>query len=123
MTRVSATEDGCATDQMAQYYGRFAAGGFALVITEATYVDKHYAQGYHFQPGIATAAQRDAWKVVVDAVHAAGAWVHVDGAMGLWANATPTPHSSRYSKINFVEHYSLDVKSRPKFRKFMDHIL
>ena len=73
MTRVSATEDGLATQQMADYYKRFAAGGFGLIIVEASYVDEKFSQGYHFQPGIATAAQRDAWKLVVDTVHAAGA--------------------------------------------------
>ena len=73
MTRVSATEDGCATQQMAEYYGRFAAGGFAMVIVEATYVDEQYSQGYHFQPGLANDRQRDAWKQVVDAIHAGGA--------------------------------------------------
>ncbi|MEC4723889.1 hypothetical protein RY831_32830 [Noviherbaspirillum sp. CPCC 100848] len=39
MTRVSATEDGHATDDMVRYYQRFAAGGFGLVITEGTYPD------------------------------------------------------------------------------------
>ncbi len=72
MTRVSATEDGCATQQMAEYYGRFAAGGFSFVIVEACYVDDQHSQGYHFQPGIINAAQEAAWKTVVDAVHAEG---------------------------------------------------
>ncbi|MSO47112.1 MAG: NADH:flavin oxidoreductase [Thermoleophilia bacterium] len=73
MTRVSATEDGCATQQMAEYYRRYAAGGFAFVIVEACYIDDQHAQGYHFQPGIINAAQAGAWKTVVDAVHAEGA--------------------------------------------------
>lgn len=73
MTRVSATEDGCATQQMAEYYGRYAAGGFGFVIVEACYMDDQYSQGYHYQPGIINAAQEAAWKTVVDTVHAAGA--------------------------------------------------
>ena len=73
MTRVSASEDGRATPEMAAYYERFAAGGFAVIITEATYVDQQYSQGYHYQPGLATDAQRDAWKAVVDRIHAHGA--------------------------------------------------
>ena len=73
MTRVSATEDGCATPEMAAYYGKFARGGFAAIITEATYVDQQYSQGYHYQPGLANDAQRDAWKAVVDEIHAGGA--------------------------------------------------
>ena len=31
----------------------------------------------------------DPFTEIVDAAHAAGAWVHVDGAFGLWAGATP----------------------------------
>ncbi|WP_313624027.1 NADH:flavin oxidoreductase [Achromobacter sp.] len=72
MTRVSATADGHATEQMADYYEAFAAGGFGLVITEGIYTDKAHAQGYLFQPGIADDAQRDAWRTVVDRVHAKG---------------------------------------------------
>ncbi|QVQ28507.1 NADH:flavin oxidoreductase [Achromobacter deleyi] len=72
MTRVSATADGHATKQMADYYGAFAAGGFGLVITEGIYTDKAHSQGYLFQPGLADDAQRDAWRTVVDRVHAQG---------------------------------------------------
>nr|AFK73190.1 old yellow enzyme OYE6 [Achromobacter sp. JA81] len=72
MTRVSATADGRATGQMADYYEAFAAGGFGLVITEGLYTDKAHAQGYLFQPGLADDAQRDAWRPVVERVHAQG---------------------------------------------------
>ncbi|CAB3912950.1 NADH oxidase [Achromobacter aegrifaciens] len=72
MTRVSATEDGRATPQMADYYAAFAAGGFGLVITEGIYTDRAHAQGYLFQPGLTDDAQRDAWRAVVDRVHAHG---------------------------------------------------
>jgi 2,4-dienoyl-CoA reductase-like NADH-dependent reductase (Old Yellow Enzyme family) len=73
MTRISATEDGLATEQMARYYARFARGGYSLVITEGTYPDLRYSQGYLYQPGIATDAQAEAWRPVVEAVHAEGA--------------------------------------------------
>ncbi len=72
MTRVSATADGRATALMADYYAAYAAGGFGLVITEGIYTDKAHAQGYLFQPGLADDAQRDAWRTVVDRVHAHG---------------------------------------------------
>ncbi len=72
MTRVSATEDGCATAQMAEYYGRYAAGGFGLTIIEAIYIDEEYSQGYVFQPGLANDAQQASWKAVVDAIHGNG---------------------------------------------------
>lgn len=72
MTRVSASADGLATARMAKYYAEFAAGGFGLVITEGIYTDDAHAQGYLFQPGLANDAQRDAWRHVVENVHAAG---------------------------------------------------
>ncbi|MGW5973468.1 oxidoreductase [Streptomyces sp. NPDC055186] len=72
MTRISATEDGMVTDRNARYYAGFARGGFALVITEGVYPDTEHSQGYLYQPGLATAAQGEAWRPVVEAVHAAG---------------------------------------------------
>lgn len=69
MTRTSATEDGLATEEMGRYYARFARGCYSLVITEGTYTDEAYSQGYYNQPGIANQAQTDAWRSVVDAVH------------------------------------------------------
>jgi 2,4-dienoyl-CoA reductase-like NADH-dependent reductase (Old Yellow Enzyme family) len=73
MTRVSATRQGHATEQMAEYYARFARGGYGLVMTEGTYTDEAYSQGYFQQPGIANHAQAEAWARVVERVHAAGA--------------------------------------------------
>lgn len=72
MTRVSAEKNGNANDRMARYYQSFAAGGFGLVITEGTYPDEEYSQGYSFQPGIANDAHVAAWKKVTEAVHAEG---------------------------------------------------
>lgn len=73
MTRISATEDGRATPEMAEYYEAFAEGGFGLLITEGTYTDTAFSQGYLHQPGITDEAQAAAWRTVVDRVHAAGA--------------------------------------------------
>jgi len=73
MTRVSATADGIPTARMGSYYRIFAEGGFALLITEGTYVDDAASQGYLFQPGLANAAQSAAWREVVDGVHSTGA--------------------------------------------------
>lgn len=73
MTRISATEDGSATEDMQRYYARFAQGGFGLIITEGTYPDLSYSQGYLYQPGIANEEQAESWRPVVDAVHEAGA--------------------------------------------------
>ncbi|WP_459549275.1 oxidoreductase [Nocardia sp. X0981] len=72
MSRVSTAGDGVPTAAMAEYYARFAAGGFGLIITEGTYTDEEFSQAYPDQPGIVTADQLGAWRVVTDAVHAAG---------------------------------------------------
>ena len=72
MTRVSATAEGLPTDRMGRYYRVFAEGGFSLLITEGLYIDDQASQGYRFQPGIANQAQVEAWKGVVDGVHASG---------------------------------------------------
>ena len=72
MTRVSATAEGLPTDRMGAYYRAFAEGGFSLLITEGLYIDDQASQGYLFQPGIANPAQVEAWRSVVDGVHASG---------------------------------------------------
>lgn len=73
MTRVSATREGLATDDMRAYYESFARGGFGLVITEGTYPDEAHSQGYWNQPGLANDEQAESWKKVTEAVHAQGA--------------------------------------------------
>lgn len=72
MTRISADADGVPTAQMAEHYSAFAHGGFGLIITEGTHPDLAQSQGYRDQPGIATPAQIEGWRQVVDAVHGAG---------------------------------------------------
>lgn len=73
MTRVSAHEEGTATERMARYYERFARGGFGLLITEGIYTDQAFAQGYRHQPGITDEAQARAWRPIVEAAHRHGA--------------------------------------------------
>lgn len=70
MTRVSATETGHVTQEMARYYERFAQGGFGLVTTEGIYTDQKHSQGYPFQPGITDDQQAQAWRAVTDSIHA-----------------------------------------------------
>lgn len=72
MTRTSATETGLPTEKMAKYYANFAKGGFRFILTEGTYTDESYSQGYFKQPGIATKEQLEAWKPVVQAVQEHG---------------------------------------------------
>lgn len=72
MTRVSATDDGRATESMARYYRQFAEGGFSFLITEGAYPDESYSQGYLNQPGIATDEHVESWQQVTEAVHDVG---------------------------------------------------
>lgn len=73
MTRISATQDGRATETMTRYYERFARGGFGTVITEGIYTDQAFSQGYVNQPGMTDEAQANAWKPVVKGIKAHGA--------------------------------------------------
>lgn len=75
MTRVSAEADGTPTTDMADYYAEFARGGFGLVITEGTYTDTAYSQGYLNQPGLVSERNVAAWQKVTAGVHEAGALI------------------------------------------------
>ncbi|MBE3014151.1 NADH:flavin oxidoreductase [Microbispora sp. NEAU-D428] len=93
MTRVSAEPDGTPTAEMADYYAEFAEGGFGLVLTEGTYTDAAYAQGYHNQPGIVTRRHVEAWREITGRVHAAGS-VAVLQLMHAGALSQGNPHRS-----------------------------
>src|SRR5437764_2388850 len=56
-------------DRMAKYYAQRASAG--LIVSEGTQIAR-VAQGYQDTPGIYTTEQRDGWRRVTDAVHAAG---------------------------------------------------
>ncbi|MBO4123352.1 NADH:flavin oxidoreductase [Cupriavidus gilardii] len=77
MTRISATPEGVPTPTMVDYYAGFARGGFGLVITEGTYTDRAFSQGYAGQPGLTDSEQARAWRAVTDAVHDAGGRIFV----------------------------------------------
>lgn len=69
MTRISATDEGIPTEEMASYYTTFAKGGFGLIITEGTYIDLESSQAYENQPGMATDEQAKGWEKTVQSVH------------------------------------------------------
>jgi N-ethylmaleimide reductase len=66
LTRMRAGAGGVATSLMAEYYGQHASAG--LTITEGTAVSP-LAHGYPSSPGIYTADQIAAWRLVTDHVH------------------------------------------------------
>lgn len=92
MTRTSATADGVPTEEMADYYAEFAAGGFGLVVSEGTYTDASFSQGYFHQPGLTNAAQIAGWHEVTARVHAAGGRV-VAQLMHAGALSQGNPHA------------------------------
>jgi 2,4-dienoyl-CoA reductase-like NADH-dependent reductase (Old Yellow Enzyme family) len=77
LTRARATEDRVPTDIMRDYYVQRASSG--LILTEATCITPD-SVGYHRTPGIWSAAQIAAWKMITDAVHQAGGRIF----MQLW---------------------------------------
>ncbi|WP_036508884.1 alkene reductase [Nocardia aobensis] len=69
MTRNRADLAGVPTELMATYYSQRASAG--LIVTEGTYPCPE-GQGYPCTPGLHTADQTAAWRVVTHAVHANG---------------------------------------------------
>jgi N-ethylmaleimide reductase len=69
LTRGRATREHVPTELMIEYYRQRSSAG--LIITEATGMSRQ-GLGWPYAPGIWTEEQREAWKPVVEAVHAAG---------------------------------------------------
>ena len=90
MSRSFASEDRFATADMAEYYRKRAAGGAGLILTEGTIIDKS-GDGWVRAPYISSDAHAEAWRPVVDAVHAEGGAI----ACQLW-------HMGRISHADFT---------------------
>ncbi|WP_042161522.1 tRNA-dihydrouridine synthase [Paenibacillus gorillae] len=88
MTRASADSDGRPTERMARYYASFAAGDFAMLITESVYMDDKLSKGSINMPGMTNESHIQGWKRLIDAVHAKGAHIIVQlahaGALSQW---------------------------------------
>lgn len=87
MTRSRAGRERIPNALMAEYYAQRAAAG--LIITEATTISEQ-ANGWNESPGIYTDAMADAWRQIVDAVHAKGGTIFLQ----LW-------HCGRASHSSF----------------------
>ena len=80
LTRYRATDGHVPKDFMVDYYAQRSSVPGTLLITEATFVAAQ-AGGLDNVPGIWSQEQIQAWKKVVDAVHARGSYIF----MQLWA--------------------------------------
>jgi NADH:flavin oxidoreductases, Old Yellow Enzyme family len=87
MTRSRAAKGNVATPLMAQYYAQRACAG--LIVTEGTQISQQ-GQGYAWTPGIHSEEQVAGWRLVTDAVHAAGGRIFAQ----LW-------HVGRLSHVSF----------------------
>ena len=86
LTRSRMGPDGIPNEMHAQYYAQRASAG--LIISEATNISAQ-ARGYALTPGIWTEEQVAGWKLVTDAVHAAGGLI----VCQLW-------HVGRFSHVD-----------------------
>jgi len=95
MTRSRAGKERLPNSLMAEYYTQRASAG--LIITEATVISPQ-GIGWLNSPGIYSNEQAEAWRLVVDAVHAKGAPIFLQ----LW-------HCGRASHSSFHEREGLPV--------------
>ncbi|KAM0262783.1 hypothetical protein ACHAQJ_001577 [Trichoderma viride] len=87
MTRFRADDNHVPLPTVKEYYAQRGAVSGSLAITEATFISQQ-AGGYANVPGIYTQEQIDAWKEIVDAVHAQGSYIYLQlWALGRSANA------------------------------------
>ena len=95
LTRGRAGKERTANALMAEYYSQRAGAG--LIISEGTAISKH-GYGWTHSPGIYTPEQAEAWKQVVDAVHAKGSKIFLQ----LW-------HTGRASHSSFQPNNKLPI--------------
>ncbi len=80
LTRFRSTMEHIPGKYMKEYYEQRASVPGTLLITEATFIAPQ-AGGYNNVPGIWSDEQVEAWKPIVDAVHAKGSFIYLQ----LWA--------------------------------------
>ena len=80
LTRYRADDSGVPLPIVKEYYTQRASAPGTLIITEATYITKQDG-GYRNAPGIYSQPQIDAWREIVNAVHAKGSYIFLQ----LWA--------------------------------------
>ncbi|PHM45378.1 alkene reductase [Xenorhabdus mauleonii] len=95
LTRSRSNKEGIPTELNATYYAQRASAG--LIISEATNISAQ-GLGYTMTPGIWTEEQVAGWKIVTDAIHAAGGKI----VMQLW-------HVGRCSHVDLQPNHEAPV--------------
>lgn len=133
LTRGRATKAAVPTELMIEYYTQRASAG--LILTEATGISRE-GLGWPFAPGIWSDEQVEAWKPVIESVHAAGGhivlqmWhmgrqVHssVTGAQPVSSSATVTagPVHTYEGKQDHETARPLDIDEIPRLLADYEH--
>lgn len=109
-TRMRATSEHVPTDLQLKYYEDRASVPGTLLVTEATFISEE-AGLYAKVPGIWSEAQTQAWKKIVDAVHAKGSYI----SLQLWAlGRTANPALLKERGHRFVGPSALYVDEKSK---------
>ncbi|WP_342050324.1 MULTISPECIES: alkene reductase [unclassified Cupriavidus] len=118
MTRSRASQPGDVPNAlMAEYYAQRAQAG--LIVSEGTWISP-LGKGYAWTPGIQTPAQIEGWRLVTDAVHAAGGRIfaqlwHVGRLSHESLLGGESPVSSSAIQAEGVKVYVAEADGRPGF--------
>ncbi|BDR08930.1 alkene reductase [Comamonas thiooxydans] len=118
MTRSRASQPGDVPNElMAEYYAQRASAG--LIISEGTWISP-LGKGYAWTPGIHTAEQVAGWRLVTDAVHAAGGRIfaqlwHVGRLSHTSLLNGQSPVSSSAIQAQGVNVFVADADGKPGF--------
>jgi len=108
LTRFRGTDDHVPGPYAKKYYEQRASVPGTFIVSEAAYISQR-AGGYNNIPGIWNTEQIEAWREVVDAVHAKGSFIYLQ----LWALGR-TAEEKNLTKHGFPVVSSSDIAISPK---------
>ncbi|RBL89890.1 oxidoreductase [Chitinophaga flava] len=118
MSRVSATSEGLATSEMADYYTAFAKGGFSMIITEGSYTDEMASKSYPHQPGLVSPSHAAAWQPVTEQVKTHGALIIAQlmhaGALSQYSPETIAPSAIQPVGVKLAQYGGTGAYPFPK---------
>ena len=116
---------GIPTAQVAAYYGRRAANGVGLIITEGVLIDDPAAAGYPNCPNLYSEEALQGWLKVINAVHAAGGRImpqiwHVGEAHRLGDQPNPEQLGLGPSEVRKDEQVLVRAMTETDFPRIID---